>query len=112
MVVGAALCADIAWYSVGRRQGARALARLCRRFEWASRRLERVAHLPLGHEVALLMSARFLPELNPVAAGFAGATRATLGHYLPCAAGTALIWAGTWTGLGYLLGAAIAGQSA
>ena len=58
------------------------------------------------------MGARFLPELNPVAAGLAGATRATLGRYLPCAVGTALIWAGTWTGLGYVLGAAMADHSA
>jgi membrane protein DedA with SNARE-associated domain len=107
--VGAALCADVAWYCVGRWHGLRALGPLRRRSTWAGAWIDRVANLSRAHEVVLMMGARFLPELNPLAAGLAGATRATLGRYLSCAAGTALIWAGTWTGLGYVLGAAIAG---
>jgi len=106
VVVGAALCADLAWYSVGRWRGAQVLGPIRRRFEWVS------ANLSPVDEVMLLMGARFLPELNPLAAGLAGATRATLGRYLPRAAGSALIWATTWTGLGYVLGAAVAGSSA
>jgi len=109
--VGAALCADVAWYCVGRWHGVRALGPLRRRSTWAGAWIDRVANLSRAHEVFLLMGARFLPELNPLAAGLAGATRATLGRYLSCAAGTALIWAGTWTGVGYVLGAAIAGLS-
>jgi membrane protein DedA with SNARE-associated domain len=107
--VGAALCADVAWYCVGRWHGVRALGPLRRRSTWAGAWIDRVANLPRAHEVVLLMGVRFLPELNPLAAGLAGATRVTLGRYLSCSAGTALVWAGTWTGLGYLLGAVIAG---
>jgi membrane protein DedA with SNARE-associated domain len=109
--VGAALCADVAWYCVGRWHGLRALGPLRRRSTRAGAWIDRVANLSRAHEVVLMMGARFLPELNPLAAGLAGATRATLGRYLSCAAGTALIWAGTWTGLGYVLGAATAGLS-
>jgi len=109
VVVGASLCADVAWYSVGRWRGAQVLSPLRLRFDWVSARIDRAANLPLAHEV-VRVGVRFLPELNPVAAGLAGATRATLGRYLPCAAGSALIWAGTWIGLGYVLRGAIAGH--
>jgi membrane protein DedA with SNARE-associated domain len=112
VVVGAALCADLAWYSVGRWRGAQVLGRLRLRFEWLSTRIDRATNLSTAHEVVFLVGARFLPELNPLAAGLAGATRATIGRFLPCAVGSALIWAGTWTGLGYVLGAAIAGYRA
>jgi membrane protein DedA with SNARE-associated domain len=110
VVVGAALCADVAWYSVGRWRGAQVLRPLRLRFEWVSTRIERAANLSMAHEVVLRVGVRFLPELNPVAAGLAGATQATLGRYLPCAVGSAFIWAGTWIGLGYVLGAAVAGH--
>jgi membrane protein DedA with SNARE-associated domain len=112
VVVGASLCADLAWYSVGRWRGAQVVGPIRRRFEWVSTQIDRVANLSPVDEVMLLMGARFLPELNPLAAGLAGATRATLGRYLPRAAGSALIWATTWIGLGYVLGAAVAGSSA
>jgi membrane protein DedA with SNARE-associated domain len=112
VVVGAALCADVAWYSVGRWRGAQVLRPLRLRFERVSARIDRAANLSMTHEVVLRVGVRFLPELNPVAAGLAGATRAPLGRYLPYAAGSALIWAGTWIGLGYVLRAAIASHGA
>ena len=54
------------------------------------------------HRALVLVGARFLPEVNPVAAGLAGARRVTLGRYLLLGIGTAAVWAGTWTGLGYV----------
>jgi membrane protein DedA with SNARE-associated domain len=104
VVVGAALCADLAWYSVGRLGGARALIWF-RRFRWTRRAMDRVAHLSPTRRAVALVSARFLPEANPVAAGLAGASHATLTRYLPYAIGTAVVWASTWTGMGYVLGA-------
>src|SRR5262245_13592256 len=83
VVIGAALCADMAWYGVGRWRGARVLSPLRRRFDWVRKRIDRVANLSPVEEVVFLMGTRFLPELNPVAAGLAGATRTTLGRYLP-----------------------------
>src|SRR5262249_55818008 len=110
-VVGATLVADVAWYSVGRWRGAQVLHSFRLRFQRVSRRIDQAANLSIGHHVVFRVGAGFLPELNRVAAGLAGATRAALGHYLACAAGSAIIWAGTWTGLGYVLRAAFAGHS-
>jgi membrane protein DedA with SNARE-associated domain len=104
IVVGAALCADVAWYGVGRLSGARALNSF-RRSRWTSRAMERMANLSPMHLAAVLISARFLPEANPVAAGLAGASRTTLGRYVLYAIGTSVIWASTWTAMGYVLGA-------
>src|SRR5262249_29707881 len=52
VVVGASLCADVAWYSVGRWRGAQVLSPLRLRFDWVSARIDRAANLPLAHEVA------------------------------------------------------------
>jgi membrane protein DedA with SNARE-associated domain len=108
VVVAAALCADAAWYSLGRWRGGEALAPLRRRFTWVKRHLDGATGISVSHGIVLLMGARFVPELNPVVAGVAGATRATPGRYFLCATASALIWAGTWTGLGHVLGAALA----
>lgn len=109
VTVGAALCADLTWYAVGRWRGAQTLARLRRHFRWASAHVDRLASLSPAHQVALLLSARFLPEINPITAGVAGATRTPFARYLLCAAATALVWAVTWMGLGYAVGAVLAG---
>ena len=106
LAVGAALCADLAWYSFGRWRGARALDWL-RRFRWANAAMNRTASVSSTRQIAILVSARFLPEANPIAAGLAGATGTTLGCHLLRGLGTAVIWAGTWTGIGYVLGATV-----
>ena len=107
VVVGAALCADLAWYAVGRWRGRRALIWF-RRSRWVRRAIDRMANLSPVRQALVLFGARFLPEVNPVAAGLAGASRAALGRYLLYAIGTAAVWASTWIGAGYVLGAVIA----
>jgi membrane protein DedA with SNARE-associated domain len=111
VVVGAALCADLAWYGLGRWRGARALTWFGR-FRWASWAMGRLADLSPIRRAVTLVGARFLPEANPVAAGLAGASRATLGRHLLYGLGTAAVWASTWTGLGYVLGAVSGGGEA
>ncbi len=112
VVVGAALCADLVWSSLGRWRGAQVLGALSRLFRLSNTSADRVGSLLLAHQLGFLLSARFLPELNPVAAALAGVTRVRLTRYLLCAAGSALVWAGSWASAGYLLGGAIAGNSA
>jgi membrane protein DedA with SNARE-associated domain len=107
LVVGATLCADLAWYSVGRWRGAQVLGALHRLLRRPKMRGDRVRGLYRAHHFGFLVSARFLPELNPVAAGLAGAMRVRLTRYLLCSAGSALVWAGTWAGLGCLVGGTI-----
>lgn len=112
VVVAAALCADLVWYSLGRWRGAEALGALSRLFRLPNMSVNRVGSLFLTHQLGFLLSARFLPELNPVAAALAGATSVRLIRYLLCAAGSALVWAGAWASAGYLLGGAVAGNPA
>ncbi len=110
VVVGATLCADLVWYSLGRWRGAQALRALSRLFRLSNTSVDRVGSLFLDHQLGFLLSARFLPELNPIAAGLAGVTRVRLTRYLLSAAGSALVWAGVWASVGYLLGGAVAGD--
>src|SRR5688500_15210265 len=65
--VGAALCADLAWYAVGRWHGGRALTWFGR-FRWARRGMDRMAKLSPAHRALVLVGARFLPEVNLVTA--------------------------------------------
>jgi membrane protein DedA with SNARE-associated domain len=100
--VAAALSADLVWYGLGRWRGAQTLAVLRRRMKpraW----IDRVESLFLAHRFGVLFGARFLPELNPVGAGLAGAAGVGPAHFLLSACGSALVWAGAWAGAGYLL---------
>ena len=61
-----------------------------------------------AHQLAFVWSARFLPELNPIAAGLSGVARVGLARFLLYASGSALAWAGAWVGVGFLLAGTIA----
>ena len=98
----AALCADIVWYGVGRWRGARVLGLLRRISHAPDTCADRAENLFLAHEVGFQFWARFLPELNAVVAGLAGATRVALGRYVVVAIASAIAWAGVWTIAGYL----------
>jgi membrane protein DedA with SNARE-associated domain len=109
VAVGASLCADLAWYSVGRRRGRWALAAL-RRFSRGTRVfIADAERLFRAHDRAFQLGARFLPELNPVAAAFAGVARSGFKRFVMGAAASAAMWAGAWIGAGYLIGGATSG---
>jgi membrane protein DedA with SNARE-associated domain len=101
--VAAALAADLAWYGLGRWRGSQALAACFRLMRLPSASVNRVLGVLRAHHVGFMWGARFLPELNPVAAGLAGAARMVPVHFLGHATGSAVGWAAGWTGLGYLL---------
>src|SRR5262249_44365066 len=52
-------------------------------------------------------SARFLPELNAIAGGLAGATKVRIIRFVFYGVVSASAWAGGWIGLGYFLSHAI-----
>jgi len=58
----------------------------------------------VAHRFGFLLGSRFFPEVNPIAAGIAGAAGIAPSRYLLIAATSALTWAGAWTGAGYALG--------
>jgi hypothetical protein len=50
-----------------------------------------------------LLLGKFLPGINPLVAGLAGVAGIGVGRFVVYDVGSAALWAGTWTGLGYLL---------
>jgi membrane protein DedA with SNARE-associated domain len=94
------MSADMLWYALGRWRGARMLDGLRRP---PSALTDRVQRLFRAHELVVQFAVRFLPELNPIAAGLAGASGITLARYLAIAGASAMTWATIWTAAGYLL---------
>ena len=76
--VAAALAADLVWYGLGRWRGTQALATGVRFLRLPSAAVDRVTGAVRTNEAGVMWSARFLPELNPIAAGLAGAMRVPL----------------------------------
>ncbi len=103
LAVAATLCADLGWYALGRWRGSWALAALRRVSRRTSGFVGDAERLFVAHDRAFQLGARFLPELNPVAAAFAGTTGVGLRRFLVGGAATAAVWAGTWIGVGYLI---------
>jgi len=101
--MGASLCADLGWYTVGRWHGHWALAALGRLSRGTGTLVDDAQRLFLAHDRAFQLGARFLPELNPVTAAFAGVAGVGLRRFVLGAAVSAGIWAGTWIGVGYLI---------
>jgi membrane protein DedA with SNARE-associated domain len=104
VTVGAALVADLLWYGLGRWRGRQALAVVARLSRRSAVRVDNAERRFRAHQFGFLFSSRFLPVLNPIAAGLAGATGLVLGRYLLIATTSALAWALVWTGAGYALG--------
>src|SRR5262245_54402474 len=108
LVVAASLAADLTWYGLGRRYGAWPLTYVLGWFAPPARllvpRAQRVyeARLPVFQ-----LGARFLPELNPISAGMAGAVHASVGRFVGYAVVSTLVWAGVWVGLGHVFGHAL-----
>jgi membrane protein DedA with SNARE-associated domain len=107
--VAAALAADLVWYGVGRWRGPQARAMFGRISERAAAGVERAGQRFRAHRAAFSLGARFLPELNPLAAGMARATGMTLRRFVVIATTSALAWAAVWVGTGYVLAPVAAG---
>ena len=102
--VAGALGADILWYSLGRWRGDSTLAVCFRVMRLPPESVDRLGRILRAHHAGIMWGSRFLPELNPMATGLAGAAGMPLFHFLGHATGSAVGWAGAWIGLGYFLG--------
>jgi membrane protein DedA with SNARE-associated domain len=107
VAIAGALSADLAWYGLAWWRGAWALSALRRLSHKAGALVDEAQRVFGVHDRAFQFGARFLPELNPVAAAFAGVGRVGLGRFVGGAAASALVWASTWVGAGYLIGGAM-----
>jgi membrane protein DedA with SNARE-associated domain len=104
VTVVATLVADAIWYGVGRWRGREALRTMARLLRRSAPYVDNAEGRFRDHQLAFLFGGRFVPELNPIAAGMAGATRMRPRRYSAIAIASALAWAGGWTGAGYALG--------
>jgi membrane protein DedA with SNARE-associated domain len=105
--VGASLLADVIWYGLGRRRGSQVLRLLCRISLEPDSCVRRTEDVFLRYGVRSLIFAKFVPGLSTVAPPLAGMIGVGLPRFLAYSAVAALLWAGTWGGLGYFAGEAL-----
>jgi membrane protein DedA with SNARE-associated domain len=112
MVLGAivvvALTVDLAWYELGRRRGAEALAKLCRMSFRPESYVGRTERVFARYGAQFILVAKFVPGLTtlvPPLAGIAGIGRV---RFAILEVGGVLLWAGIWVGLGYFFSDAVA----
>jgi membrane protein DedA with SNARE-associated domain len=98
----ATLGADVLWYSLGRAHGTRVLEILCRFSLDPDSLIRHAKERFAAHRVRYLIIAKFLPGVNPLAAGLAGVVPIRPDRFLLYAAAGSLLWAGAWIILGYL----------
>ncbi len=104
----AAVGADVLWYSLGRTHGTRVLGILCRFSLDPDSLIRHAKERFTAHRVRYLIVAKFLPGVNPLAAGLAGIIPIRPDRFLLYATAGSLLWAGTWITLGYLCADVIA----
>ena len=102
LAVAASLPADLAWFELGRRRGARVLAVLCRVSLEPDSCVRRTANLFVRRGERALLIAKFLPGLSTVAPPLAGIADMGRGRFAFLDGVGAVLWAGFWIGLGYL----------
>jgi membrane protein DedA with SNARE-associated domain/rhodanese-related sulfurtransferase len=100
--IAATLGADVLWYSLGRSFGTRVLGTLCRFSLDRDSLIREAKERFVVHRARYLILAKFLPGVNPLAAGLAGAVPIRPAVFLGYAAAGAFLWAGIWITLGFL----------
>ena len=101
----ASLLADVVWYELGRRKGVGVLQFLCRVSLEPDSCVRRTEQLFERHGVRSLLFAKFLPGLSTIAPPLAGVFGMRPAWFLLLAGLGAIIYAGTFAGLGYLFSA-------
>lgn len=107
LIVAACVLADLIWYSLGRRLGSPVLRVLCKVSLEPDSCVRRTENVFLRFGVRALLVTRFVPGLSAVAPPLAGMVGVGAPRFVAYSAVSGLLWGGTWTGLGYLLGDAV-----
>ncbi|HKM67193.1 MAG TPA: VTT domain-containing protein [Candidatus Acidoferrum sp.] len=102
LCVVAAVSADTIWYELGRRKGIKILQWLCKISLEPDSCVRRTEGLFERQGAKSLLVAKFLPGLNTVATPLAGIFHMRFHRFLSFDALGALLWAGTYLGLGYV----------
>jgi membrane protein DedA with SNARE-associated domain len=100
--MAACLIADNMWFMLGRRKGAKVLRFVCRVALEPDSCVRQTETAFLRYGIRSLLVAKFVPGLNAVSAPLAAISGVRLGRFLLFDTLGALIWIGTYTGLGYI----------
>ena len=103
----ASLIADTVWYALGRVRGADVLRLLCKISLEPDSCVRRTENVFIRYGVRSLIVAKFIPGLSTVAPPLAGIVGVSMPRFVLYSALAALLWAGTWSLLGYLAGDAV-----
>ena len=106
-ITAVALVVDLGWYEVGRRRGAPVLARLCRLSLEPDSCIRRTQDVFIRFGVRGMLVAKFLPGLTTVMPPLAGIFAVGRLRFACYEILGVLLWAGLWTGIGYLFSDAI-----
>jgi membrane protein DedA with SNARE-associated domain len=102
VIVAASLVADLVWFELGRRHGARMLALMCRISLEPDSCVRRTENVLAGGGARTLLFAKFLPGLSTMAPPVAGMLRMRLRYFVLWDVAGALIWSGSYLALGYV----------
>jgi len=105
LAVAAALIADSAWYQLGRHRGSAVLALLCRISLEPDSCVRRTEKAFARNGARYLLVAKFIPGLGTAASTMAGMLRMRRLRFLALAGTGGLLWAATFTGIGFLFSA-------
>ncbi len=100
--VAASLLADSCWYELGRRKGIKVLQLLCRISLEPDSCVRRTEDVFVRHGARSLLVAKFIPGINTAAPPLAGIFRMRFRRFLAFDTAGALIWAGSFIGLGWV----------
>ena len=100
--VFACLCADTLWYELGRRNGIKIVQWLCKISLEPDSCVRRTEGVFEKQGARSLVVAKFLPGLSAVATPLAGIFQMKYRRFLVYDALGALLWAGSYLGLGYV----------
>lgn len=98
----ACLCADFAWFQLGRWKGTRVLSWLCRVSLEPDTCVSNTRELFARHGVKSLLVAKFVPGFDTVAPPLAGLLGVRTPRFLLWSTGGALLWLLAYGGLGYV----------
>ena len=104
----AALAIDLTWYELGRRRGARVLARLFRLSVEPDTCAHRAEEIFTRHGAASILVAKFIPGVTTIIPPLAGVFAVARARFVLYDLAGVLLWAGTWLTLGFLFSDAIA----
>ncbi len=102
VAVAASLLSDTLWYEIGRLRGGRVLGLLCRISLEPDSCVRRTENVFARHGARPLLVAKFVPGLNTVAPPLAAIIGMRRSRFLLFDSLGALVWAGTFVGLGYV----------